>query len=305
VDDTVLVGGREIPERFPKIVEEALKANGIDWPPVTALDLAFPDLEPQSAMRATAESAAVGDEQPEGETGAETGAASVDRTSVAPVAPSEAAAEADEPAAVTSASGLAEAAIAPPPDPVGMTLAGAVLGALVLSLAYAGWRLWPPPSLGWLQWSGPSRRLLPVIIAIGLVVAGYLSYVELTQSEAVCGPIGACNLVQSSQYAELFGIPIAVLGVVNYATLGLLWLAGSLPRTLEADWGKRTAGAFLLLALAGTIFSIYLTLLELVAIHAVCLWCLTSAVAAGSLLVISVHGLVSSASVSEASPILQ
>ncbi len=53
---------------------------------------------------------------------------------------------------------------------------------------------------------------VPALALIGLGVALYLSYVELLQVEAVCGPVGECNIVQASPYAQFLGIPIAVLG---------------------------------------------------------------------------------------------
>ncbi len=51
-------------------------------------------------------------------------------------------------------------------------------------------------------------------------VAFYLSYVEISNTKAVCGPVGNCNSVQESPYAHLFGlIPIGALGVVGYAAI--------------------------------------------------------------------------------------
>ena len=113
------------------------------------------------------------------------------------------------------------------------------------------------------------------LLAIGLTVAGYLAYVETTHVAAVCGPIGECNIVQSSPYARIFGVPVAILGVLSYLTIGILWL-------LRQPLSKKVPGlpfyGLFALTLLGTIFSIYLTLLELLVIHAICAWCLTSAI---------------------------
>ena len=49
----------------------------------------------------------------------------------------------------------------------------------------------------------------------GMVVAGYLTYVDLTQTTAVCGPLGECDAVQNSVYAHIAGIPVAVLGLLS------------------------------------------------------------------------------------------
>ena len=59
--------------------------------------------------------------------------------------------------------------------------------------------------------------LLPVVACLGLVVAGYLAYVEIGENVAVCGAVGDCNTVQQSEYAELFGlVPLGLLGVFGY-----------------------------------------------------------------------------------------
>jgi len=118
--------------------------------------------------------------------------------------------------------------------------------------------------------------LFPILSVIGLGVAGYLAYVEFTQVEAVCGPVGNCNTVQQSTYATLFGvIPIGFLGVLGYLGILILWLL----ETLEIPiWQKRIKAALWVIALFGTLFSIYLTFLEPFVIGATCMWCLTSAV---------------------------
>jgi uncharacterized membrane protein len=117
---------------------------------------------------------------------------------------------------------------------------------------------------------------VPVLVAAGVVVAAYLSFVEVTQVEAVCGPIGDCNTVQQSEYAVLFGVlPVGVLGLVGYGVILVLWIfnvAGSGKTRVWAAIGLWGA------ALLGTLFSVYLTFLEPFVIGASCIWCLTSAV---------------------------
>jgi uncharacterized membrane protein len=84
----------------------------------------------------------------------------------------------------------------------------------------------------------------------------------------VCvGGSGGCQSVQASSYATIFGVPVAALGLVSYS--GLL-LAALL---------RGEAGVYLglLVALVGTLFSAYLTYLEVFVIHAICEWCVASA----------------------------
>jgi uncharacterized membrane protein/thiol-disulfide isomerase/thioredoxin len=117
--------------------------------------------------------------------------------------------------------------------------------------------------------------VLPVLTIAGMFVAFYLSYVEVSNTKAVCGPIGNCNSVQESPYAHLFGlIPIGALGVAGYAAILVSWILQTFgPQQTRklftiATWGMAWIGIF---------FSIYLTFLEPFVIGATCAWCITSA----------------------------
>jgi uncharacterized membrane protein len=116
---------------------------------------------------------------------------------------------------------------------------------------------------------------IPVLSIIGLGASIYLTYVEVTHTRALCGPVGDCNTVQSSPYAKLFGVlPIGVVGAIGYIAILVTWLW----RRFRTDPLSKIAGPIMYgMALFGTLFSIYLTYLELFVIHAVCIWCLSSA----------------------------
>ncbi|MFC1661220.1 vitamin K epoxide reductase family protein [Gemmatimonadota bacterium] len=154
-------------------------------------------------------------------------------------------------------------------DVLGSSFSVAVLLLMVLTLLVRGY---PPRVRGkpWPPW------VIPLLLAIGAVVAVYLSFVEVTGTPAVCGPVGDCNTVQQSPYARLFGVlPVGVLGLVGYAGIFLLWIWPRMSAkrvTAPAHIGMWGA------ALIGTLFSVYLTLLEPFVIGATCAWCLTSAV---------------------------
>jgi uncharacterized membrane protein len=125
------------------------------------------------------------------------------------------------------------------------------------------------------------RRLRIAVAALalaGLGVAGYLTWVHYGDLEPICaGGSGGCERVQTSDYAELAGVPVALLGVIGYgAILGSLALPG--------DAG-RFAGA--LLALSGFGFSAWLTYVELFEIDAICQWCVASAVIMTALAVVT------------------
>jgi uncharacterized membrane protein len=109
----------------------------------------------------------------------------------------------------------------------GFALAIVILVGMVLSLGYAAVTLWrsrqgapvtEPPA--WTQ------SALPLLAVAGLIVTGYLAYVETQAVTAVCGPVGDYNAVQTSEFAYLFGIPIGVLGVVGYLAILAVWAWG-------------------------------------------------------------------------------
>lgn len=104
---------------------------------------------------------------------------------------------------------------------------------------------------------------------LGAVVAGYLTYVHYAELRPFCVAGEGCKRVQSSAYAELAGVPVAVLGLGGYALI----LAGLLVLRGEA---QRATTAFL--ALVGFGFSLYLTYREVFTIEAICAWCVASAI---------------------------
>jgi uncharacterized membrane protein len=123
------------------------------------------------------------------------------------------------------------------------------------------------------------RRATAVLALVGIAVAGYLTWVHYAGLEPVCvGGSGGCERVQSSRWAELAGVPVAVLGLVGYAAI----LASvALPEELGA-----LAAAFM--SLVGFGFSAWLTYVELVKIDAICQWCVASAVVMTALALVSV-----------------
>ena len=132
---------------------------------------------------------------------------------------------------------------------------------------------------GWLD------IVIPILSIIGLGASIYLTYVEVTHTRALCGPVGDCNAVQSSPYAKLFGVlPIGIIGALGYIAILVTWLW----RRFRTDSLSKIAGPLMYgMALFGTLFSIYLTYLELFVIHAVCIWCLISAVIITALMLLN------------------
>ena len=123
------------------------------------------------------------------------------------------------------------------------------------------------------------RLATAVLALVGAGIAGYLTYVHYAGINPICvSGSGGCEKVQSSRWSELAGIPVAVLGLAGYVAI-LLSLA------LPEDLGQLAAA---LLSLVGAGFSLYLTYTELFEIHAICQWCVASAVLMVALAIVSV-----------------
>jgi uncharacterized membrane protein len=119
------------------------------------------------------------------------------------------------------------------------------------------------------------RQAIVLLALVGLLVATYLWLYKIgVLGQLQCGT-GSCEYVQASRYAELFGVPVALYGVVGYATLLVLGLAGLQPR-FAAE--RRVRVLLAALATVGFGFTLYLTAIELFVLHAICRWCVASAV---------------------------
>jgi uncharacterized membrane protein len=107
------------------------------------------------------------------------------------------------------------------------------------------------------------RLVIAAACVVGIAIAAYLTYVHYSHTAPIC-TTGGCETVQKSKYAELAGVPVALLGLVTYVLLFGL----ALVRGVEAA----LAGVFL--AVVGLAFSGYLLWAQLGPIGAICQWCL-------------------------------
>lgn len=261
VGDAVLVGSEEIPQQFPSLIEKHLAEGGIDWPAIPGLAEAIaqsPTPPPSTPATTTAASPAV----------------------VAVTTP-----------AITEAASSQSFGRNFESDPLGHAISIVVLVGMVIAIIYSvtllgrqGRAILQP---GEAQPAQLKHWIIPLLALIGLVAAAYLSYVETTNVKAICGPVGDCNAVQSSPYAKLFGVvPLALFGLLGYLVVLALWGWAAFGSGRAAELAALgLVGA----ALFGSVFSLYLTYLEPFVLHAVCAWCLTSAVAMTGLLLVSIQ----------------
>jgi len=110
-----------------------------------------------------------------------------------------------------------------------------------------------------------ARRASAAAAALGAAISAYLLYVRQAGGTLVCST-GGCETVQSSEYAEVLGLPVAALGLVGF--LGLLLTA-----LARGEWARLSQATLALTALA---FSIYLLYIQVAVIDAICQWCLAT-----------------------------
>jgi uncharacterized membrane protein len=110
-------------------------------------------------------------------------------------------------------------------------------------------------------------RLLTALVALaGAVLAAYLTSAHYSDGSLVCPIGGGCETVQESEYAEIAGVPVAVLGLGAYVVLLALVL-----------WDSPTARlAAAALAFVGLMFSAYLLVIQAFVLDAFCVWCLVN-----------------------------
>ena len=131
---------------------------------------------------------------------------------------------------------------------------------------------------------GRLRAASAAVALVGLGIATYLTIVHYSGGAPVCAIAHGCETVQRSSYATVGGVPVALAGLFGYVAVLV-----SLARDGE-DW--RLATAFL--SLAGLGFSVWLTWVEVGILHAICIWCVGSALCMATLAGLSVARVVSS-----------
>lgn len=118
------------------------------------------------------------------------------------------------------------------------------------------------------------RGVMIVLCIAGIFVAGYMAWAEVTDNETVCAEVGKidCAAVQDSAYAQTFGIPVAVLGLLGYiAILGVVLMEDQIG--ILAAYGRTIVVG---MALFGVIFQSYLTYIEAAVLDKWCQWCVAS-----------------------------
>jgi len=134
------------------------------------------------------------------------------------------------------------------------------------------------------------HRMAVALLALGgLLLSVYLTMYHAGMVGALaCGGEGSCERVQLGPWGQLMGIPVAAYGIGGYLALLVIALAGLQPRFEHSLAPTRLLA---LVSGGGVAFTLYLKYLELFVIHAVCRWCVVSAVLIGAIFLISLLSL--------------
>jgi uncharacterized membrane protein len=109
----------------------------------------------------------------------------------------------------------------------------------------------------------------------GVFLATYLTLFKLGYIGTIACGTGGCETVQTSKWALFLGAPVALWGVGFYLSMLLTAALGSFGEFAESQWPSI---AMLAMSGWGALFSVWLTYLELAEIHAICRYCVVSAI---------------------------
>ncbi len=109
------------------------------------------------------------------------------------------------------------------------------------------------------------RKVFVLTALIGLAVSLYLTYAYVIAHRVACIG-GGCEIVAASPYSRIFGIPQPIMGVVFYLSV------------ISAAFHRRLRMLLPFLTAIGAAYSVYLTWVEVSILHAICMWCMISAI---------------------------
>jgi uncharacterized membrane protein len=109
-------------------------------------------------------------------------------------------------------------------------------------------------------------NIILFLIVINALVSFYLYLSELENQPIICVPNSSCIKVLKSEYSQIYGMSISLLGFIYFIFLFLL--------TLVAFVNKDFISAGVIFSFLGFIFSIYLIYLQFNVIKDYCVYCL-------------------------------
>jgi len=130
--------------------------------------------------------------------------------------------------------------------------------------------------------------IVATLALAGIFISLYLTLYKIGVIGELSCSIGSCETVNTSKWSRFLGLPVAAWGLLFYLDVFAIGLIGTFPRFEN----ERFISVVLVAeTVVGVLFSAWLTYLELAVIHAICIWCVTSAVIVTLILVVSVADL--------------
>ncbi|MEI6346295.1 MAG: vitamin K epoxide reductase family protein [bacterium] len=121
---------------------------------------------------------------------------------------------------------------------------------------------------------------LIIVAILGFLDASYLTVAHYLKAPIPCGLVQGCDVVTTSAYSEIAGVPVALLGALYYLTILIL----SIISLEKAD--RRLLRYTSHLTWSGLIASLYFVAIQLFVLKAICLWCMGSAITSTALFVL-------------------
>lgn len=126
--------------------------------------------------------------------------------------------------------------------------------------------------------------IVAALALAGIFISLYLTLYKLGVIGELSCSIGSCETVNTSKWSQLLGLPVAAWGLFFYLDVFAIAFVGTMPRFEDE---RLISMVLTIQAGIGVLFSAWLTYLELAVIHAICIWCVTSAVIVTVLFVVS------------------
>ncbi|MFL5565640.1 MAG: vitamin K epoxide reductase family protein [Gemmatimonadaceae bacterium] len=134
-----------------------------------------------------------------------------------------------------------------------------------------------------------TKRMIVAALALaGIFISLYLTLYKLGVIGELSCSIGSCETVNTSKWSKLLGLPVAAWGLFFYLDVFAIAFVGTMPRFEEE---RLISMVLTVQAGIGVLFSGWLTYLELAVIHAICIWCVTSAIIVTVIFLVSVADL--------------
>ena len=117
--------------------------------------------------------------------------------------------------------------------------------------------------------------IVAALALAGIFISLYLTLYKLGVIGELSCTLGSCETVNTSKWSRFLGLPVAAWGLLFYLDVFLVALVGTVARF---EYEPVISVVLVAEAAVGVLFSAWLTYLELGVIHAICIWCVTSAV---------------------------